>query len=63
MEKKELVVGKRYQWPDTIPGGRMLNGLFTGNYDKLGRAVLITRNNDEWHVPAENCSLVPKKGR
>ena len=64
MEKK-LIAGKRYQWLSVtnVPTSRMENGLFTGRYDDKGLAILITRNNDEWHVYKENCAPVPKKGR
>lgn len=63
MLKKELIAGKRYQWPDVIPGGRMINGLFTGEYKENGNAVLQCRNGDTWEVPPQNCELMPKKGK
>lgn len=59
---KILKVGKRYEWPMTIPCDvRMKNGLFTGQYTKNGNALLITKNGEEWSVPEENCVLFDKK--
>ena len=52
----ELIKGKRYFFPVCIPSdGRIKNGLFTGEYDKRGCAILMTKDGVEWHVPAENC--------
>lgn len=61
MEKKELVVGKRYQWPDSTPCGRMINGLFTGKYKENGDAILQCRNGDIWSVSPQNCEPMPRK--
>ena len=59
----ELIKGKRYSFPVCIPSdGRMKSGLFTGEYDKRGSAILITKNGVIWHVPAENCRREKQNG-
>ena len=59
---KILKIGKRYEWPMTIPfDGRIKSGLFTGKYnEKNGNAILITNDHQRWSVPPENCRLVKK---
>jgi len=59
---KILKIGKRYEWPVTIPfDGRKKSGLFTGKYKENGNAILITKDGQRWSVPPENCYLVKKK--
>ena len=55
---KKLIAGKRYWFPLTIPcDGRVENGLFTGDYDCRGNAVIITKMGSVscgWSIPPEN---------
>lgn len=52
---KTLIAGKRYWFPLTIPcDGRVKNGLFTGDYDCRGNAVIITKMGSVWSIPPEN---------
>ena len=57
----KLEIGKRYSFPLTIPfDGRKKDGLFTGEYESNGNAILITRSGERWQVPEENCTRIKK---
>ena len=50
-----LIVGKRYCWLIRIPGdGKYKTGLFTGEYDTNGNAILMTKNGEVWSIPIKN---------
>ena len=63
MKKIELIAGKRYMWPSSNAyGARMVNGLFTGEYNDNNNAVFVARNGERWSVPVEVIAPMPKKG-
>ena len=52
---RELIAGKRYWFPLTIPcDGRVKSGLFTGQYDRNGNAFIVTKTGDRWSIPPKN---------
>lgn len=52
-----LKKGKRYYWYPILlgftntPQGKLLSGLFTGEYDKNNNAIFLTRWGDVWAIP------------
>lgn len=65
----ELIPGKRYEWciyghinPNDVSNPKFLrNGLFTGEYEKNGNALLTTREGEEWSIPVEGLRKYVKK--
>lgn len=44
---RTLISGERYWFPLTIPcDGRLINGLFTGQYDRYGNAAIISQEEE-----------------
>lgn len=56
----KLVAGKRYEWTIALHGGKVIDGLFTGEYDERGFAVFLTKWEDEWHVPVKDVRVHKK---
>ena len=65
----ELIPGKRYEWcvyghinPIDVTNQKFLrNGLFTGEYEKNGHAILTTHEGEEWSIPVEGLRKYVKK--
>lgn len=65
----ELIPGKRYEWciyghinSNDIRNRKFLrNGLFTGEYEKNGNAILTTREGEDWSIPVEVLRPYKKK--
>ena len=53
------ISGKRYWFPLDNCTAREKSGLFTGEYDRNGLAVLLTKSGEEWHIPV--CDLRKKE--
>lgn len=49
----DLIPGKRYEWYINDREDKKQSGLFTGEYEKNGNALLTTREGEEWSVPVE----------
>lgn len=49
----KLEKGKRYVWRINDYEDKTKDGLFTGEFDANGNAILMTRSGEEWSVPAE----------
>ena len=45
--------GKRYWWYFHNERNKIKSGLFTGEYEKNGNAILLTKNGDSWSLPCE----------
>lgn len=65
----KLIPGKRYEWciyghinPNDVTDPKFLrNGLFTGEYEKNGNALLTTREGGKWSIPVEELRKYTKK--
>ena len=53
MKRSSLVKGKRYEWYINNYENKKKNGLFTGEFDINGCALLLTRNGESWSVPVD----------
>ena len=49
----ELIKGRRYEWYINNYENKKKDGLFTGEYETNGNAILLTRSGEQWSVPVE----------
>ena len=54
MEKEELKPGKRYWFPLNNYNNVKMSGLFTGEFDKNGNAIMATKVNELWSIPPKD---------
>ena len=53
----ELIKGRRYEWYINNYENKKKDGLFTGEYETNGNAILLTRSGEQWSVPVEELTI------
>lgn len=55
-----ITKGKRYTWYINNYENKTKSGLFTGNFDKNGNAILMTKEGETWSIPLQDLREVNK---